>query len=80
MDFEIDPQTNKLWFSTTRNWRGLGGGTILVSNDEGTAFTKKHTIESGLRTELAIASNGDIYALADINDANNPVKNIQNKR
>ena len=74
MDFEIDPETNKLWFSTTGNWRGLGGGTILVSNDEGTAFTKKHTIESGLRTELAIASNGDIYALADINDANNPVK------
>ena len=79
MDFEIDPETNKLWFSTTANWRGLGGGTILVSNDEGTAFTKKHTIESGLRTELAIASNGDIYALADINDANNPVKIFKTK-
>jgi len=79
MDFEIDPQTNKLWFSTTGNWRGLGGGTILVSNDEGTAFTKKHNIENGLRTELAIAPNGDIYALADINDANNPVKIFKTK-
>ena len=40
MDFEIDPETNKLWFSTTANWRGLGG--TICSNDEGTAFTKAH--------------------------------------
>ena len=79
MDFEIDPETNKLWISTTRNWRGLGGGTILVSNDEGTAFTKKHSIENGLRTELAIANNGDMYAAVDVNDANNPVKIFKTK-
>ena len=79
MDFEIDPTTNKVWISTTRNWRGSGGGTILVSNDEGTAFTKKYNIENGLRTELAIAPNGDIYALADINDAANPVKIFKSK-
>ena len=69
MDLELDPSTNKLWFSTTNNYQGTGGGTILVSNSAVTSFVKKHTIEGARRTELEIASNGTIYALA----AENPV-------
>ena len=73
MDLELDPSTNKLWFSTTNNYRGTGGGTILVSNDDVTSFVKKHTIEGARRTELEITSNGIIYALA----AENPVTIIK---
>ena len=78
MDLEIAPD-NKLWVSTTRNHRGSGGGTILVANSEVSAFSTKHTItyddgaENARRTELEIASNGDIYALA----AENPVTIIK---
>jgi hypothetical protein len=64
IDLEISPSTNKLWMSTTYNFRGGGSGNILVANDQGTSFTKKHTIENGRRTEIEIAGNGDIYALA----------------
>ena len=63
MDLELAPD-NKLWVSTTRNHALSGGGTILKANDEISAFTVMHTIENGRRTELEIASNGDIYALA----------------
>ena len=72
MDLEIAPD-NKLWVSTTRNHVGSGGGTILVANSDITAFSTKHTItgedgaNSARRTELEIASNGDIYALASEN-------------
>jgi hypothetical protein len=73
MDLELDPNTNKLWFSTTNNFKGTGGGTILVSNSGVTSFVKKYTIEGARRTELEIASNGTIYALA----AENPVTIIK---
>ena len=78
MDLEIAPD-NKLWASTTRNHRGSGGGTILVANSDITAFSVKHTItyndgaDTARRTELEVASNGDIYALA----AENPVTIIK---
>ena len=74
IDLEISPSTNKLWMSTTYNFRGGGSGNILVANDQGTSFTKKHTIENGRRTEIEIAGNGDIYALASVNVAETPVK------
>jgi len=73
MDLELDPNTNKLWFSTTNNFKGTGGGTILVSNSSITGFIKKYTIEGARRTELEITSNGNIYALA----AENPVTIIK---
>ena len=73
MDLELDPNNNKLWVSTTNNFKGTGGGTILVSNSGMTGFIKKYTIENGRRTELEIASNGTIYALA----AANPVTIIK---
>ena len=78
MDLELAPD-NKLWASTTTNHRGSGGGTILVANTDITAFSVKHTItyndgaDTARRTELEIASNGDIYALA----AENPVTIIK---
>ncbi|MDB4113630.1 T9SS type A sorting domain-containing protein [Flavobacteriaceae bacterium] len=78
MDLELGPD-NKLWASTTTNHRGSGGGTILVANTDITAFSVKHTItyndgaNTARRTELEIASNGDIYALA----AENPVTIIK---
>ena len=78
MDLEIAPD-NKIWASTTRNHRGSGGGTILVANSDITAFSVKHTItyndgaDTARRTELEVASNGDIYALA----AENPVTIIK---
>ncbi|MDA9258012.1 T9SS type A sorting domain-containing protein [Flavobacteriaceae bacterium] len=80
MDLELAPN-NKLWASTTSNHRGSGGGTILVANSDITAFSTKHTItynegaDVARRTELEIASNGDIYALA----AENPVTIIKSK-
>ncbi|MGY8946274.1 MAG: PA domain-containing protein [Flavobacteriales bacterium] len=73
MDLELHPSNNKLWFSTTNNFKGTGGGTILVSNSGVTSFVKKYTIENARRTELEIASNGTIYALA----AENPVTIIK---
>ena len=73
MDLELDPSTNKLWFSTTNNFKGTGGGTIFASNSGVTGFIKKYTIEGARRTELEIASNGTIYALA----AENPVTIIK---
>jgi len=73
MDLELDPNSNKLWVSTTNNFKGTGGGTILVSNSGMTGFIKKYTIENGRRTELEIASDGTIYALA----AANPVTIIK---
>lgn len=73
MDLELDPNNNKLWVSTTNNFKGTGGGTILVSNSGMTGFIKKYTIENGRRTELEIASDGTIYALA----AANPVTIIK---
>ena len=71
MDLEIAPD-NKLWVSTTRNHKGSGGGSILVANSDISAFELKHTIlyneaDQARRTELEIASNGDIYALASEN-------------
>ena len=78
MDLEIAPD-NKLWVSTTRNHRGSGGGSILVANADISAFELKHTItyndgaDRARRTELEVASNGDIYALA----AENPVTIIK---
>ena len=74
IDLEISPSTNKLWMSTTYNFRGGGSGNILVANDQGTSFTKKHTIENGRRTEIEIAGNGDIYALASVNVEATPVQ------
>ena len=66
MDLEISPTTNKLWMSTTANFRGSGAGTILVANNGMYSFIKKHSIENGRRTELEITANGDIYALASV--------------
>ena len=76
MDLELSPD-NKLWVSTTNNHSGSGGGTILQANDDISAFSVKHNIENGRRTELEIASNGDIYALASVNDASAPVTIIK---
>ena len=76
MDLELSPD-NKLWVSTTNNHSGSGGGTILQANDDISAFSVKHNIENGRRTELEIASNGDIYALASVNDAAAPVTIIK---
>ena len=77
MDLEISPSTNKLWISTTRNFDGLGAGVILVSNDDFTSFIKKYTVQDGLRTELEIAKNGDVYVLADVNNSAAPVTIIK---
>ena len=77
MDLEISPSTNKLWMSTTRNFDGLGAGVILVSNDDVTSFIKKYTVQDGLRTELEIAKNGDVYVLADVNNSAAPVTIIK---
>ena len=55
---------------------------FLVANSDITAFSVKHTItfndgaDTARRTELEIASNGDIYALA----AENPVTIIKSTR
>jgi len=71
MDLEIAPD-NKIWMCTTNRANGgLGGGTILVSNDAGTSFTVKHEISGGKRTEMEVASNGTIYVLSQNED---PVK------
>ena len=78
MDLEIAPN-NKIWASTTTNHQGAGGGSILVANSDISAFSLMHNItyndggNSARRTELEIASNGDIYALA----AENPVTIIK---
>ena len=77
MDLEISPSTNKLWASTTQNFRGTGAGNIIVLNNNGTSFINKHTIENGRRTEIEIASNGDIYALASVGVAGAPVTIIK---
>ena len=70
IDLEIAPD-NKVWGSTTQRGWGTGGGTILVSNDNVTSFSVKHEISGGKRTEIEIASNGNIYVLAATSD---PVK------
>ena len=77
MDLEISPNDNKVWVSTTSNHAGLGAGTILQSNNEISAFSVKHSIENGRRTELEITKNGDIYALASVNDSAAPVTIIK---
>ena len=68
MDLEIAPD-NRVWMSTTNRYTGSGGGTILESNDDVTSFTVKKEISGGRRTELEIASNGTIYALASLGNA-----------
>jgi len=69
MDLEIAPD-NRVWMSTTNRYTGgSGGGTILESNDDVTSFTVKKEISNGGRTELEIASNGAIYALASLGNA-----------
>ena len=77
MDLEISPSTNKLWVSTTRNFDGLGAGVVLVANDDFTSFIKKYTVQDGLRTEIELAKNGDVYILADVNNSSNPVTIIK---
>jgi len=77
MDLEISPSTNKLWMSTTANYRGSGAGNILVANEGMNGFIKKHTIENGRRTELEISANGEIYALASVSDSGAPVTIIK---
>ena len=74
MDLEIAPD-NKIWMCTTNRGNGnSGGGTILVSNANGTSFEEKYKISGGSRTEMEIASNGNIYVLAATSD---PVKIIK---
>ena len=74
MDLEIAPN-NKIWMCTTNRGNGnSGGGTILVSNADGTSFEEKYKISGGKRTEMEVASNGHIYVLAATND---PVKIIK---
>ena len=69
MDLEIYPD-NKIWVSTTRNHRGSGEFN-LVANTDISAFELKHTItyndgaDRARRTELEIASNGDICIAAE---------------
>ena len=70
IDLEIAPD-DKVWGSTTNRGWGTGGGTILVSNDNATSFSVKYEISGGKRTEIEIASNGNIYVLAATSD---PVK------
>ena len=69
IDLEIAPDS-KVWACTTKRAYGTGG-TILVSNDNVTSFTVKHEISGGRRTEMEVASNGNIYVLAQTSD---PVK------
>jgi len=71
MDLEIAPD-NKIWASTTKIAFGPGGA-ILSSSDAST-FVLKHTVSEAKRTEIEIASNGDIYVLSEIKSSANPVK------
>ena len=77
MDLEISPSTNDLWMSTTNNFNGLGGGDILLANEDVSSFTKKYSVTNGQRTEIELAKNGDIYILADVNDSTAPVTIIK---
>ena len=72
MDLEIAPDSNKLWVSTVDDVYGNGGGAIHVANSDITAFTLKHTILSGDRTELEITKNGNIFVLGDVKSSSDP--------
>ena len=72
MDLEIAPDSNKLWVSTVDDIYGNGGGAIHVANSDITAFTLKHTILSGDRTELEITKNGNIFVLGDVKSSSDP--------
>ena len=65
IDLEIAPD-NTIWACTTDRGYGTGGGTILQSNADVSSFSVKHEITSGSRTEIEVASNGNIYVLARV--------------
>jgi hypothetical protein len=71
MDLEIAPD-NKIWASTTDIAYGPGG--VILSSSDGSTFAIKHTVSNAKRTEIEVASNGDIYVLSAINSSSNPVK------
>ncbi|WP_417800780.1 thrombospondin type 3 repeat-containing protein [Tenacibaculum sp.] len=67
---------NSIYLSTTRSFTfGDGGGAILKSTD-GENFSLVHSIENGIRTEIALSPSnaGMVYVLAEINDSEAPVK------
>lgn len=67
---------NSIYISTIRSFTfGDGGGAILKSTN-GESFSLVHSIENGLRTEIAASPSnaGTVYVLAEINDSEAPVK------
>ncbi|WP_299001152.1 thrombospondin type 3 repeat-containing protein [uncultured Tenacibaculum sp.] len=67
---------NSIYVSTTASFTfGDGGGAIFKSTD-GDNFNLVHSIDNGLRTEIALSPTnaGTIYVLAEINDSTAPVK------
>ncbi|MGG6229660.1 thrombospondin type 3 repeat-containing protein [Tenacibaculum sp. SDUM215027] len=72
---------NSIYLSTTRSFTfGDGGGAILKSTD-GENFNLVHSIENGLRTEIAASPSnaGTLYVLAEVNDSEAPVKILKTK-
>ncbi len=64
-DIEIGAD-NTIWLSTTRSSTfGDGGGTVFSSSN-GTAFTQRHVVPNGGRTEIAVSltNANKIYILA----------------
>jgi hypothetical protein len=61
-DIELDAG-NRIWVGTRRNSFGIGGGTILRS-DNGTSWTTAYTSASGRRVELATAPSDQNYLYA----------------
>ena len=72
IDLEIS-NDNLVWFSTTRDNRGRGGGLIFRSDSSGSNFDLRFQIENGNRTEIELTSNNEIFVLAATSDASNPV-------
>ena len=72
IDLELAPD-NKLWLSTTRDTRGLGGGLVFQSNDDVSSFELKYQVEEGRRTEIEITKNNILYILAATGQSGSPV-------
>ena len=74
-DIEI-ASDNSIYLSTTRSYVGGDGGGAIFKSTDGENFELKHTVPSGLRTEIATSPTnaGVLYVLAQINNSAGPVK------
>ncbi|RSC95022.1 thrombospondin type 3 repeat-containing protein [Tenacibaculum singaporense] len=67
---------NSIYLSTTRSFTFRDGGGAILKSTDGENFNLVHSIENGLRTEIALSPSnaGTVYVLAEINDSEAPVK------